>query len=100
MKKRIFPLIFFTFTFLLIFPLVLAQVPPDKSLIKSSDSPKVYWFQNNVYYWILDEETFNKMSPLWSFANVIEYPAATFNSQILNNPSYKQGPNFLSDNLL
>ncbi len=100
MRKRIFPLIFFAFIFLLIFPLVLAQVPPDKSLIKSSDSPKVYWFQNNVYYWILDETTFNKMSPLWSFANVIEYPAATFNSQILNNPSYKQGPNFLSDNIL
>ncbi len=100
MKKGIFLLIFFAFIFLLIFPIVLAQVPPDKSLIKSSDSPKVYWFQNNVYYWILDEPTFNKMSPLWSFTTIIEYSAATFNSQILNNPAYKQGPNFLSDNLL
>lgn len=100
MKKNISQLIFLTFIFLLISPIVLAQVPPDKSLIKSSDSPKVYWLQNNVYYWILDEAAFNKMSPLWSFANVIEYPAATFNSQIINNPSYRQGPNFVSDNLL
>ncbi len=74
--------------------------PVDKTLIKKEGDLPIYWLQNSIYYWILNENTFNLMQPIWQWGNILEYAASDFDNGLRNNPAYRQGPDFISDGLL
>jgi parallel beta-helix repeat protein len=65
--------------------------PQNKSLAQVEGQPEVYWFQNNMLYWVMDWNVINDMSgvPGWDSVNTL--PASEFDPA-----TYPQGPRFIT----
>ncbi|NQV16807.1 fibronectin type III domain-containing protein, partial [bacterium] len=66
-------------------------LPAENSLVRTSDTVKVYLFKGGRKWWIVNEDIFNRLGYDWS--NIIDYSPGILDQ-------YPDGPNIVSDGSL